>query len=493
MFRSVFWRLVVSQVAVAVLAALLAGALSYRLFHDSYKARERDEVIRIGRAIAELASPLLATGDPHGEIGAIARAAGVVVNGRVCIFGRSEHELLASSDEGEGAEVEAEPSIPELVSDQIRVERTSARCEPRHLLKVTVPINSPQGPLGSVMVRVPVEGTEAILSSVRRLSLLTAASVGTLAFLLSLAVSRTVSSPLRRIAVAAQRIGSGEFSARVNPLPGGEFGELACTVNSMAEQLEDMFTRLSHEKSMLEEAVQQARRLEQMRRSFVASASHQLRTPLTGARGFLEALADGTASTPEAKERCLTVAREQLARMQTLIERLMDLSRFDAGAVTLELEPVRVKELIEGAVLAFERRLADNHVGLEIQVPPDLPELQADGSRLIEALGNLLDNALRVSQRNTRIIVGASREGQRLRFFVRDQGPGVPDSELELVWERFYTKPTTDQSGGGPGMGLGLAIVREIAIAHGGDVFSRNLPDGGAEFGFELPITPLPR
>jgi signal transduction histidine kinase len=486
MFRSVFWRMVMSQVLVALLAAALAGALSYRLFRNYYESAERERVIRIGRAVADTAAPLLDKGDPRGQIGTIARAAGAAVDGRVCIFGRTEHELLAASAEGEGAELDAKPAITEVFADEVRVERTSAQCEPRHLLKVTVPINSARGPLGSVMVRVPVEGTEAILRSVRRLSLLTAACAGAVAVLLSLAVSRTIASPLRRISRTASRIGAGEFAARVERMPGGEIGELAATVNHMARQLEAMFDQLAREKTILEENIEQARRLEQMRRNFVANASHQLRTPLTGARGFLEALTDGTASTPEARWRCAEVALQQLARMQALIDKLMDLSRFDAGAVELECEPVRVPELLEGAVLAFEPRLREAQLHLETHADPDLPEITADGARLIEALGNLLDNAIRFSPGGGGIVLAATQEGDRVRFTVRDEGPGVPEEDLESVWERFTTRAP---AGASEGMGLGLAIVREIVLAHGGEVFAHNAPEGGAVFGLTLPTS----
>ena len=491
MFRSVFWRLVGSQALVALLAAALAGALSYRLFREHYMATEEANVIRIGRAVAELAVPLLEKGDPKGEVGVLARAAGAVVDGRVCIFGRTEHELIAASAEGHGAELSEKPAIYEVLAGQITVERTSADCEPRHLLKVTVPINSAGGPLGSVMVRAPMEGTEAILRSVRGLTLLTAAVVGAAAFLLSLLVSRTIASPLRRISRTSARLGAGEFAARVDPLPTGEIGDLAATVNRMAEQLDAMFAESAREKSVLEENVERARRLEQMRRSFVADASHQLRTPLTGARGFLEALADGTASTPEARDRCLTVARRELGRMQTLIDRLLDLSRFDAGAVELEREPVDLPELLEAAASPFEPRAAEAGLRLELQVEPGLPNLEADGGRIIEALGNLLDNALRVSPVGSTITLGAARENDRVRLWVSDEGPGVPEAELSSVWERFYSRARVGEDGGG--LGLGLSIVREIVLAHGGEVFGRNRPEGGAEFGFTLPTAAAPR
>jgi len=481
MFRSIFWRLVASQVAIALFAVAAAGVLSYRLFRNHYLAAAEKDVIRIARALAEQAAPMLADPRRHGEIATIARTAGEVVGGRVCIFGPDAGALLAATSEEGGARVR-QAAADYGAAGGLTVERVTSDCEPRLSLKVELPISGPRGRLGAVMVRAPVAGTDAILQNVRRLSALTALAAGMAAFLLSLLVSQTIASPLRRISQASARIGEGQFATRIAPLPGGEIGDLAVTVNHMAERLQALFEELSRETAMLLESMAKEQRLEQMRRNFVANASHQLRTPLTSARGFLEALADGTASTDQARRRCLGVALEQLSRMQTLIEKLMDLSRFDAGAAHLEPEPVRVGDLVQGAVSTFEPRLGEAGLKLVTEVEPGLPDLTVDGTRIAEALGNLIDNAIRVSPAGGTITIAARRDGAGIRFTVRDQGPGIPDADLEAVWERFYSK------GPGAGMGLGLAIVKEIVGAHGGEVFGHNAEGGGAVFGFSLPL-----
>jgi len=465
MSRSIFWRLVVSQVLIAILAVAAAGMLSYRLFRDHYITAEERELKRVGRAVAELASPLLAEEGLGRDVSTVARTAGALVDGRVCIFGSQEHALLAASGDGEGDEL-SDAALRSVLSGEVHFERTSAKCEPRQLFKVTVPINSAAGPMGSVMVRAPVEGTESILRNVRRLSLATALCVGVGALLLSLLLARTITSPLRRITDATARIGEGNFDTRVDPLPSGEIGELAVTINEMAERLE---------------------RMEGMRRSFVANASHQLRTPLTGARGFVEALADGTASTPEARVRCATVALAEMGRMQVLIEKLMDLSRYDAGAVTLEPELAPVGGLVQGALTAFEPRAAEMGVSLVADVEPGLPDVVGDGARVIEALGNLIDNALRVTPSGGEVTVAAARIGDAARLSVADGGPGVSAEDRDAVWDRFFSKRRVGEAAGG--MGLGLAIVTEIAHAHGGEAFLEDAPKGGAVFGLTLPIS----
>ncbi len=484
MFRSIFWRLVASQVAVALFAVAAAGVLSYRLFREHYLGAAQKDVVRIARAVAEEAAPILPDPKRRGEAGLIARVAGEVVGGRVCIFGPDAGALLAATNEEGGAQMRRAAADYRL-GNGVTVERVTSSCEPRLSLKVEMPINSPQGPIGAVMVRAPVAGTDAILRRVRRLTAITALGAGIAAFLLSLLVANTIAAPLRRISQASARIGEGEFAARVAPVPSGEVGELAQTVNHMAERLQAQFEELTREKAMLLASMAKEQRLEQMRRNFVANASHQLRTPLTSARGFLEALADGTAAGEPARERCVQVALDQLGRMQTLIEKLMDLSRFDAGAAHLDREPARIDDLVRGAVSTFELRLAAEGKRIEVAVEPNLPPLTVDGMRLVEALGNLIDNAIRFSPPEGTVTVTARREGDTVRIEVADQGPGVPEAEREAVWERFYSKAPTN--GSPAGMGLGLAIVKEIVGAHGGQVLVEEAENGGAIFGFRLP------
>ena len=218
MFRSIFWRLVASQVIVALFAVAAAGVLSYRLFRDHYMAAEEEELIRIGRELGDLAAPLLVDSERRGQVATIARTAGAAVDGRVCIFGPTARDLLAASGEEESDETGGAPAVYRRFAGHVRVERTSAKCEPRHNLSVMVPVNSPQGPVGSVLVRAPVAGTEAVLEQVRRLSLLTALGAGAAAFLLSLIVSRTIASALRTVRrPAGSQVQIPAPSWRINP------------------------------------------------------------------------------------------------------------------------------------------------------------------------------------------------------------------------------------------------------------------------------------
>jgi signal transduction histidine kinase len=246
--------------------------------------------------------------------------------------------------------------------------------------------------------------------------------------------------------------------------------------------------------------VTSARRLDLMRREFVASVSHELRAPLTAIRGFLGALLDGTAQDSAERDHCVQVADREAARMARLVEELLELSRLQAGVMPFEFQPTRLDEVIEAVVQSLAPRLAEREVRLVRDVCPEGPEVAADGDRLAQVFVNLLDNALRFSPQSGQITItvrqqaGAETTGQAATgdpppgavvCSVSDEGPGITEEDLQRIWDRFHksdrARPRTD-----PGAGLGLAIVREIVHAHGGEVFARNRPPGGAEIGFWL-------
>lgn len=248
-----------------------------------------------------------------------------------------------------------------------------------------------------------------------------------------------------------------------------------------------------------------ARRLELLRREFVASASHELRAPLTSIRGFLGALLDGTATEPEEREHCLRVAASEAQRMTRLVEELLELSRLQAGVMEFEFQPTQLEAVINGVIQSFAPSLEAKGVRAVAELTQHLPRVSADGERLAQVFVNLLDNALRFSPRGGKIVLrswvvtraeemfAASREAAvpvgAVACSVSDEGPGIPPGDLRRIWERFH-KADASRTRTEGGAGLGLAIVREIIRTHAGDVFAHNRAGGGAEVGFWLPLSP---
>jgi len=194
--------------------------------------------------------------------------------------------------------------------------------------------------------------------------------------------------------------------------------------------------------------------------------------------------------------------------MSRLVEELLELSRLQAGVMRYEFAPTDVGAVARAVAGAFAPRLAQADLRLDLDLPEGLPLVEADGDRLAQVLTNLLQNAVRFSPPGTTLMVRlravppgdpaemhsgeAPRCAMCLWGSVLDQGPGIAGADLASIWDRFH-KADRARTRTDPGAGLGLAIVREIILGHGGDVFARNRPGGGAEVGFWLPLSQPPR
>jgi two-component system phosphate regulon sensor histidine kinase PhoR len=230
------------------------------------------------------------------------------------------------------------------------------------------------------------------------------------------------------------------------------------------------------------------RQLEGVRRDFVANVSHELKTPLTGMRGFAEALAEGGAPPEQAAEFAGRILAN-VDRMQRLVDDLLDLARIESGAWRPEPAPQDLASLVEDAWASIQPGPEARNVGLEADVPPDL-EVRADGDAIVQVLCNLFDNAARYAPEGGTVRLRARREGDHVRIEVSDDGPGIPSAHVERVFERFYRVDAARSREAG-GTGLGLSIVKHLVAAHGGDVGIRSRLGEGTTVWFTIP-EPLP-
>ncbi|HEY3365567.1 MAG TPA: ATP-binding protein [Symbiobacteriaceae bacterium] len=232
--------------------------------------------------------------------------------------------------------------------------------------------------------------------------------------------------------------------------------------------------------------ITQEERLEGMRRDFVANVSHEMRTPISLVQGYVEALQDGFDQSGDTRDEIVSIIGDEMNRLERLVAELLELARLDAGQIHLELEPVAVGPVVGYMVRKLTPLVERTAVTIRVQIPGDLPGVLADGDRLEQILLNLLDNALRYSPAGSSVTVTAEADAGFITIRVRDQGPGVPAAEHQLVWERFYRGDRSRSRKKG-GTGLGLAIVRGIVMAHGGQVWVEDAPGGGSAFCFTLP------
>ena len=227
------------------------------------------------------------------------------------------------------------------------------------------------------------------------------------------------------------------------------------------------------------------RRVDRVRRDFVANVSHELRTPLTAVRGYVEALMDEPLP-PEQRRKFLEVIDRHTGRMERLVRDLLRLARLDAQQETADLHSVDVGALFRAASADLSERIERQRVQVDIKVDAAAAVIEADPTKMHDVLRNLIENAVNYSADGGRVELEARADGDRALLSVGDFGPGVPEADLGRVFERFYRvdKSRAREPGG---TGLGLSIVRHLVELHGGRVHAANRLEGGAVFTISLP------
>ncbi len=236
--------------------------------------------------------------------------------------------------------------------------------------------------------------------------------------------------------------------------------------------------------------ITELRKLERVRRDFVANVSHEFKTPLTAIQGFSETLLGGAMDDPQNRERFLGIILEHSRRLARLTDDLLKLSSMDADRLELEIRRVSVNELIESCLETSQHRAAEKEVEVELAQPArvaELPDIAGDRRRLAEILQNLLDNATQYTLAGGRITVSAEARDTDVVFTVSDTGIGIPKSDQSRIFERFYRVDAARSREAG-GTGLGLAIAKHLVEVHSGRIWVESEIGHGSKFHFSVPI-----
>lgn len=230
--------------------------------------------------------------------------------------------------------------------------------------------------------------------------------------------------------------------------------------------------------------------LEDIRKDFVANVSHELKTPVTSIKGFIETLLDGAMKDPVLTERFLKILGKQANQIAAIIDDLLILSRIEQSEKTgISQEACNLMDIMANAAEALKERCIKKRIDIVFKIPGTLI-IKANAVLLEQALINLLDNGIKYSPEDTEITVKAEKEKGRIKIEVIDQGQGIPPSDLPRIFERFY-RVDKGRSRDMGGTGLGLSIVKHIVLAHGGDIFVESLPGRGSTFRIFLPLDTL--
>jgi signal transduction histidine kinase len=275
---------------------------------------------------------------------------------------------------------------------------------------------------------------------------------------------------LKDVQAATERLGAGDLSARAPETGGDEVTALARAFNKMTEELAIRARAL--------EASDNARR------QLLADVSHELMTPLTAMRGYIETLSMSELQLDaKTRERYLGIVTEETHRLEQIIGDLLDLARLAGGGTTIRRDRVDVASLFSRVSARHERELAERNISLAQRIEPGAEHVVGDRDRLEQALQNLAANALRHTPDGGEITLSSAAAADGMVLTVRDTGPGIPPEHLPLIFDRFYKVDASRKAAGGSG--LGLSIVKTIVERHGGTIAAHN--DGGAVFEMRLP------
>src|SRR5215471_1248940 len=342
------------------------------------------------------------------------------------------------------------------------------------VLSVAVPIKRFATLYGVLMLTTESGDIDDILKA-ERTALMEVFLVAFCVLLLSsLYLAGFIAAPIRRLAAEAERVRRGRSGREpITAIPdrGDEIGELADSLSAMTRALYDRINAIE---------------------SFAADVAHELKNPLTSLKNAVEMLErtrDG-----ESREQMVAVVRSDLKRIDRLITEISDASRLDAELARGQSEPVDVARLLETLVTIYG--LMDVPRGVRVELASDSVKtavVQGLDERLGQVFRNLIDNAISFSPDNGVVRISAQAGGSVVRAMVEDNGPGIPEDDLERIFERFYTERPVEH-GFGKNSGLGLAIARQIIASHGGRIWAENRFDGignrkGARFVVELPLT----
>jgi two-component system OmpR family sensor kinase len=447
-----------------IFALIVAGAIAVVYFYVT--PRLEDELV--SQKLERLAADTDREADPLRELVATKRAqeqvASVISRAAkrssaevtVLQLGRQRDQLVsiaASSPGGEGLADMAEVAHRAVESGDTATARVGERA------LAARPLVPNERVRGVAVFSDSLADVEGNVQLIRQRILVAGAIALVIAALGGYLVARALTARIKRLERAARKVAAGDFSNPIHAESDDELGQLAATFDDMQRQLA---------------------RLDTARKQFIASASHELRTPIFSLGGFLELLEDEELDD-ETRGQFLAQLRGQVARMRKLATELLDLSRLESGALELRSEPTDVGELAREIAGEFTPALNAHDAELQVVAAPEPIEVDCDPERVAQVLRILLDNALVHTPAGTTIVVSAARADGHVTLEVADSGLGIRHQTMPHIFEPFFTS-----ADGARGAGLGLTIARELAERMNGELTVRSVP-GSTAFKLTLP------
>ncbi len=343
--------------------------------------------------------------------------------------------------------------------------------------KVTTPFPEQSGfsDIGFVRVSMPLTQVTEIIDGIQEKIIFVSIILLVFITAITLVVAKTFAKPISEIASVAEQIRGGNFEKRIPVRSADEIGKLAENLNSMVDKLNEDITML--------------KKLERIRSEFLGNVSHELRTPIFAVEGLLETLLNGAIDDPTVSKDFVERALRNAKRLNALLGDLIEISHIQSGEMKMHYSMFPVNEFLIQIIADLESLAEQKNITITLNTPTPSIMAYGDKERLKHVMTNLIDNAIKYTQRGGKVVVGASSLNGEVKISVKDSGIGIATDHHSRIFERFYRvdKERSRESGG---TGLGLAIVKHIIEAHESKMEIQSQVGRGSEFSFKLKTSP---
>jgi len=326
--------------------------------------------------------------------------------------------------------------------------------------------------IGVVRVALSLIEVEAQIRFIYRIVLMGGFVAVIIALIIGYITSKRITNPIRKMQGIAQSISQGNFNERIDIKTKDELEELAKSLNKMADRLQTQIDNL--------------KKMDKVRTDFVANVSHELKTPITSIRGFIETLEDGAMDDRQNAKRFISIIKKHTDGLSNIINDLLSLSELELDKDTLKKENFDLKDLIEEVSLGFGHAVSSKHHKFEKDFTGDSFNVRADKTKIEQVLANLIDNAVKYTREEGIVKISLANNSDRFSIIVEDNGIGIPQDHIKRIFERFYRVDKARSRSLG-GTGLGLAIVKHIVALHSGDITIESQVNKGTKVTISLP------
>lgn len=473
MFRSLFIRMSLTYFLILILGLIILGAFFYTFMTNYITDETFDELEREGQVLYEYFYLYYGSYISRGEMDRYCTVADKHQNTviRAYVLGRNEPMFEYSSPSRDNAVWDAAIDIDSLTEadmDDIRAGETIRRQgvyegeEKYSMLTVCIPLYDHQQPYGILFLHTPLTGVSQTLSEIFRFVLWSAGISVAVTIAIMFSYSRRISWPIVQMSQATREIVKGDYSKRIEVKGRDEVAQLARNFNAMTDHVAQ---------------------LEELRRGFVANVSHELRSPLTSIRGYIQGVLDGTFDKNQ-QEAYLGIALDETMRLNRLINDLLDLAQIEAGEMPIEYTEFNINELLSRALAGKEPEISEKNIRVSIDFECEQCIVSADKDRIQQVIINLIDNAIKFNKRDRRLGIKTWTHRGEVYVKIEDEGEGINPDQIMRIWDRFYqADPARSDK---KGKGLGLAIVKKIVEEHGQEIWVNSEEGKGSAFIFSL-------